>query len=310
MAAAPATVATLGPDGFKARLIGEGLGLRLGPFDVLLRVRVPHITSALYHLYRHYPLLDADRVFSCHLSMYRVRAWRKGGTPMVRTLIDGRVPHEDMPAAHALPVLEWALNLAIVMRHQGYLMLHSAVVEREGCALLLPASPGHGKTTLCAALAHRGWRFFSDEFGLVKPGTRAALPVPRPMPLKNESIDVIRTFAPDAHLGPSVAGTRKGTVAHVRAPIASIARAAEPAAIRWVVFPRWVAGAALELEPVPKARAFMELATNAFNYEPLGLAAFQTVRQIIDQADCYHLAYSDLEEAVVRLSSLPSAVPA
>ena len=75
-------------------------------------------------------------------------------------------------------------------------MLHAAVVERNGSALFLPAMPGSGKSTLCAALTYRGWRLFSDEFGLIEPARGAVLPLPRAIPLKNRSIEVIRRFAP------------------------------------------------------------------------------------------------------------------
>src|SRR5690606_29629152 len=166
----------------------------------------------------------------------------------VRLVVDGRVPHEDLPLDQALAVLEWGINLVIALRMPAFLLLHSAALERNGGLLLLPAAPGFGKTTLCAALAHRGFRLFSDEFGLVRPGTIDFLPLPRPMPLKNESIDVIRAFAPDAEIGPTIHNTRKGTIAHVKAPTDSVQRSAETAQVRWVVFPRWEAGRSLSLE--------------------------------------------------------------
>ncbi|HQX48181.1 MAG TPA: HprK-related kinase A, partial [Steroidobacteraceae bacterium] len=219
-------------------------------------------------------------------------------------IVDGRAPHEDMPAGQALPVLEWGINLVIALRYHCYLMLHAAVLERGGRALLLPAWPGHGKTTLCAALAHRGWRLFSDEFGLVRPGTRELVPIPRPMPLKNASIDVIRRFAPEAFLGPVIPGTRKGTIAHVRPPAQSVARARETAPAAWIVFPRWEAGATLSLEEMPKSAGYMQLATNAFNYEMLGEPGFETARGLVDGARCYRLVYSDLDEAVAALGAL------
>ncbi len=299
-----AVVGSLTTAVFRARLEGGGLGVRVGPFDLHLRIRVPGLAQPLHELYRDYPLLDDQRVFSCHATMHEVRALRHGGARRVRLLVDGRAPHEDMPAQHALAVLEWGLNLVTAMRHQSYLMLHAAVVERGGRALLLPAAPGHGKTTLCAALAHRGWRLLSDEFGLLRPGSTQLLPVPRLMPLKNESIAVIRTFAPNALIGPEIIGTRKGTVAHVRPPGDSVARARESARAGWVVFPRWVAGAALVREPVAKAQAFMRLATNAFNYEALGAPAFETVRQLVQETTCFRFVYSDLAEAVDTLTAL------
>ena len=299
-----AVVGSLTTDEFSARLEGGGLGIRVGPFDLHLRIRVSGLASRLRELYRDYPLIDDDRVFSCRVTMHEVRSLRRGGARMVRFLVDGRAPHEHMPAQQALAVLEWGLNLATAMRHQGYLMLHSAVLERGGRALLLPAAPGYGKSTLCAALAHRGWRLLSDEFGLVRPGSIQFLPVPRLMPLKNESIAVIRAFAPEAVVGPEIVGTRKGTVAHVRPPGDCVTRAQEAARAGWVVFPRWVAGASLVCEPVAKAQAFMRLATNAFNYEVLGAPGFETVRQLVEETASFRLVYSDLAEAVDVLTAL------
>jgi HprK-related kinase A len=124
------------------------------------------------------------------------------------------------------------------------------------------------------------------------------------MPLKNASIDVIRAFAPDAELGPRIANTRKGTIAHVKAPAESIRRAHEPAAVRWIVFPQWQAGAPLQFDEMAKAQAFMTLATNAFNYEMVGEAAFNAVRQLVTEARCFRLVYSNLEQAIAQLNRL------
>ena len=209
-----------------------------------------------------------------------------------------------MPAEQALPVLEWGLNLVIALRCHCFLMLHSAVLERNGRGLLLPAAPGDGKSTLCAGLAHRGWRTLSDEFGLIRPGTREMVPIPRPMALKNDSIEIIRAFAPNAHMGPATHGTRKGTVAHLKPTTDSVLRQSETAPASIVIFPRWVAGAEYSLQEVTQGEGFMRLASNAFNYELLGEAAFCTVRDIVGAARCYDLVYSDLEEATARITEL------
>jgi len=74
--------------------------------------------------------------------------------------------------------------------------------------------------------------------------------------------------------------------------------------VKWIVFPRWSAGAGLDLASVPKAQAFMELATHAFNYEPLGFEGFETVKSLIDAASCWRLSYSRLDEAVEALAAL------
>lgn len=298
-------LAELAPREFTRRLRGTGIGMRMGPFDILLRARAGAAGSRLLHeLYGDYPLLAQPRDNSFHITLVERQRWLPRRWRRVRFLVDGRAPHPDMPAEQALAVLEWGINLVVALRYHCFLMLHAAVVERGGKALVLPAAPGSGKTTLCAALVHRGWRLLSDEFGIVRPGTTEFIPLPRLMPLKNDAIEVMMNFAPEGRWGPYVYGTRKGTVRHLRAPTASIERAQEPARARWLVFPRWSAGASLRLERIAKTEAFMQVATNAFNYEMQGEAGFATVRSLVHATDAYFLDYSDLDAAVAALDEL------
>ena len=300
-------VADLGEQAFANCLRGEGVGIGIGPFAARVHVGVPGLSETLYRFYANHPLVPGDSVFSFHTRLAPRRAVPRIYRRMVRFTVDGRKPHEDMPLAHALPVFEWGLNLVVALRSHCFLMLHAAVLERNGKALLLPAMPGHGKSTLCAGLSHRGWRTLSDEFGLIRPRTGDMIPVPRPMALKNESIDIIRDFAPDAFIGPSTPDTRKGTVAHLMPAAESVTRQHELAPAKMIVFPRWVKDATLSLEPASKAESFMLLATNAFNYELLGEDGFLTVRDFVQTADCYTLVYSRLEEATTLLGELADA---
>jgi len=302
--AGPPRVGALSSAEWSERLAAGRVGVRMGPFDVRLHVAVPSIHAPLQALYADHPMLDGPRVYSCHADLRHTRRLGRPARRNVRFTVDGIAPHEDMPGAQALAVLEWGVNLAIAMRFHGFLMLHAAVLERRGRALLLPAAPGFGKSTLCAALAHRNWRLFSDEFGLLVPGTGSLLPVPRPISLKNQSIEVFRSFAPQAHLGPVIPNTRKGTVAHVKPPAESVAQSELAAPAAWVVFPRWVAGVPLGLEEIGRSEAFMQIATNAFNYEVLGSAAYEAVREVAAASRCFRLVYSDLQEAVEALTAL------
>ncbi len=293
----------LDQDEFADRL-QRGLGIRIGPYAARLRVEEAAVIAPLRSLYRDYPLLADDNVFSFHARLASCRRLLPWQGRKVRFSVDGRAPHEDMPAEQALAVLEWGINLVIALRSHNFLMLHAAVVERAGRAMLLPAAPGSGKSTLCTALSFRGWRLFSDEFGLFRPHTVEAIPLPRPMALKNESIDVIRAFAPDADFGPTILNTRKGTVVHVAPPADSVRRAGTGARTGWLVFPRWRAGVACRVTEIGPQDSFMQLATNAFNYELLGEAGFDTVRRLVEASRSFLLEYSRLDDAVAALNEL------
>ena len=286
------------------QLAGIGLGLQLGPFNLKIRSNLSSVASLAHQLYAPYPLLDPDSICDFHVEIRSPRGLRRWVRPQACFAVDGHSPFAPYTAEHAFPALEWGINWCIATRAHHLLMLHSAVVERGGLAMLFPAWPGHGKSTLCTALIHSGWRLLSDEFGLVRPEDGALLPIPRLIPLKNESIDVIRRFSQKATIGPAFYGTRKGTVAHVQPPVDSIKRAQEPARPRWFVFPRWAPDVPFSLEPLPKSQAFLMVATNAFNYEVLDQTAFQLVADMVGSCDCYSLRYSDLGEAVAALENL------
>jgi hypothetical protein len=78
----------------------------------------------------------------------------------------------------------------------------------------------------------------------------------------------------------------------------------EPARPRWVVLPRYESGAASHMAPLSKARAFMHLADNAFNYDVHGRRGFELLAQVITGTDCFEFEYSALEEAVALFDDL------
>jgi len=297
-------LADLPEDTFTRCLAGTGILLQTGPFIVRIHSSVEGFAQLLRRFYANFPVVPEPAIADFHVRLTMPGGIRRHWRPQVLLLLDGQVVFLPYPLSHAFPLFEWGLNWSIAMQAHQYLMLHSAAVERSGRVLLLPAWSGSGKSTLCAALVSRGWRLFSDEFGLVRADDGQLIPLPRPMPLKNHSIDVIRDFAPDAELGPSFYGTRKGTVAHLGTSAACVEQSAVSAPPGWLVFPRYQPGASMRLEPIFKPQAFIKLANNSFNYQLLGLRGFQSVSRLVRDCDCYVLSYSNLDEAIVALNYL------
>jgi HprK-related kinase A len=226
-------------------------------------------------------------------------AWRR-----VTVYRDGRDVYRRFVRHHAVPCVEWALNMSVFHRPSRNLLLHAAVVEKGGCAAVLPGESGAGKSTLCAALIHSGWRLLSDEVAIVRPADGRLIPAPRPVSLKDDAIGLIRQHSPLACLGPVWRDTGKGDLAHVVPPSESVFRMNEPAEPAWVIFPSYQAGSPAHLERLSKAETFMHCADNAFNYSVLGRVGFDTLADVIDRCSCFELVYSDLGDGVAQLDAL------
>jgi len=260
-------------------------------------------------LYADYPLAEQDGFADFHVSLTPPRDLRRWFKPQVLFLSDGYPPFKPLPLDQAFPMFEWGLNWCVSSHANRYLIIHAAVVEKGGYAAILPAPPGSGKSTLCAALVNRGWRLLSDELALIRVSDGKLIPLPRPVSLKNASIDIIRHYEPSATLSREVADTMKGTVAHMKAPADSVARASEAVRAAWVIFPKYQADAAACLEALPQSRAFMRVAENAFNYSLLGVKGFETLAGLIDASLCYDFTYSKLDEAIETFDALKPPTP-
>ena len=297
-------VADLSDRELEQRLAGPGLRLRTGPVVSRIHSRLPAIVRGIALHYADYPVEDDEGFADFRVRVGRPANLRRWVRAQAQFFVDGNLPFTPLPLDQAFPMLEWGLNWCVSAHCHQYLIVHSAVVEKAGRALVLPAPPGSGKSTLCAGLVNRGWRLLSDELVLIDLDSCRVVPLPRPVSLKNASIDVIRAFAPAAAMSAPVHDTTKGSVAHMRAPTDSVRRAMETARPGWMVLPRYRAGAAARLTPLSRGRALMQLADNAFNYSAHGRRGFELLASFVDQSDCYEFEYGDLDEATAVFDGL------
>lgn len=287
----------------RRRLRDGSLRFRVGPFSVALRSSLPAVEASVTTLYGGHPLSEDE---GAH---FRIRVdapslLRRVFRPQAQFSLDGREPYIPLPLSMAAPMLEAGLNWCIGTHANQFVVIHSATLERDGRALLMPAPPGSGKSTLCAALVGRGWRLLSDEFALVDPATGELLPVPRPVALKDGSIDLIRAWAPDLAFGPPVLNNEGQTVAYVRPPAPSVRASDQRCTPGIIVIPRYEAGAGTTATPMTRARAVLHLADSSFNYNFHGRSGFERLCDIADAAPAVTLRYSRLDEGVAAVESL------
>jgi hypothetical protein len=292
----------IGKSQIEKKLKNHGLTIAVGPFSFLIQSDSVLVADGLHLLYADYPVYEGDFIdFHINLSS---PFFRKYVHPQIDFFYEGFRPFRSLPKSHAFPLLEWGMNWCISTQVQHYLLLHSAVLEKNGCVVVMPAPPGSGKSTLCAALTYNGWRLLSDELGIIDLKTLDVIPLGKPISLKNNSIDLIKSYCSDAVMSPPVADTSKGTVAHLKVPRSAVERLKDTARPGAIVFPRYTPAHPSILTTKTKPSTVFYLAQNSFNYMLLGKSGFDALTSFVDKSACYSYEYSNLSDAVAAFNHL------
>ena len=301
-------VAELAPADLDHALRLAGLRLRLGPVVAEIRAaQAPLRESIALHYARHRVMPD-DGFADFHLGIVPARGLRGWAGRQVQFDCDGTRPFAPVAAGNAFALLESDLDWCLANHCHQYLIVRAAVLARGERALLLPAPPGAGKSALCAGLVFGGgWRLLSDSLALIVPASGLVLPLARPICLTGNSIDAVRALAPAAALGAELRDAATGRIAFVSPPAQSVVDSQRPATPAWVVEPRHEPGATTGLHPQSRARGFMSLVDNAFNYDVHGRAGFAAVARVIDRCRCHVLSYGSLSEAIDALDRLAAS---
>jgi HprK-related kinase A len=288
------------------KLKSDGLVLAVGPFVFCIKSSLISIANNVEKIYGDFPLLSHDDLIDFYVTIKKPRGLRSFIKPQISFYNNEYSPFLPLPASQAFPLLEWGMNWCIAQHAHHYLLLHSAVLEKNGKSVILPAQSGSGKSTLCALLALNGWRLLSDEMALINLENNQLHALARPISLKNESINVIQSQLCETIFGEVVDDTTKGTISHLKPSAFSVQQVEKTVAPFAIVFPTYQAKQPISVTTADKSSAFMSVIENSFNYAILAEAGFNAVAQLIDNTQCHTLTYSNTEEVLAFFEELAS----
>ncbi|WP_371192516.1 HprK-related kinase A [Glaciecola sp. SC05] len=245
--------------------------------------------------------IDDSIYIDYYLSVMKSEGVRKFYKPQARFFCDSREPFKPLNHSQAFAMLEWGMNWTVAAHELQYVIIHSAVLERDGKAIIFPAPPGSGKSTLTAHLANNGWRLLSDEMALVLPHSDTVIPFVRPICLKNQSIALAKTWFPDLIYSSIAKDTHKGDVIHMAPSQEALQQASKPAQIVGIVYPKYDPSAELDIYQLNMRESFMQLVENAFNFTAIGQDSFETVTDLIEKVAVFEICYNNLHEVDVFL---------
>lgn len=194
------------------------------------------------------------------------------------------------------PVVKALLWQAAIKANDYLFCIHAGVVGTgEGC-VILPATAGSGKSSLTAALTHRGFRYFSDEVALLQRTSFLVPPLPLALCVKDTGWDVMARYYPELPTRP-IHRRRDGKVVRYVAP-PSGAGQDPPTPVSHIVFPRYRADASTDLAPVPRVEAVGRLLNECLAMrQRLDQDIIARVVRWMSGIECYALTFSSLEEA-------------
>jgi HprK-related kinase A len=283
-------------------LVKHSLSIRIGPVSFRLGSAWRAPLEALASLYDGYPAPELD-ICDFTVRLEPERPWRRIVRPAIAICGDYMLA-DAAPVAlsHGLLAAEMGMNLQLALGHRQYLLLHAATVEKGGRALVLTGESGAGKSTLAALLGESGWRLMGDEFALLDLGTGFVRPFPRAISLKNGAIGQLEGRVEPSRLGPSLHGTPKGTIRHLRPNRLALDNMDSPARPALVLFPRYGHGAGVR--PVGQAEVFMRLTQASTNYVALGEAAFSALSRLVLDVPAAAIDYPDTAAAIATVEQL------
>lgn len=264
-----------------------------------------HITTQHRNVVENLERIYGDRVTSPHehdgFIDYRVGVTHSGGLRRIfadqsRFTCDKLEPFKPLNKSQAFAMLEWGLNWVVAAHEVSHLIIHSAVLAKNGKAILFPAPPGSGKSTLTAFLSRNGWQLLSDEMALITPMSLKVTPFVRPICLKNKSIELVKEWYPNATFSSVARDTHKGDVIHMSPDNKSIEMQHQAAEIAGIVFPKYTSNIFCDVFSLDNATAYTQLSENAFNYSVLQGKGVKSLINIVEQVPSFEVAYNSLEE--------------
>ncbi|MFN8024861.1 MAG: nucleotidyltransferase family protein [Acidimicrobiia bacterium] len=179
---------------------------------------------------------------------------------------------------------------------------HAGCVARDGTAIVLPADPESGKSTLTSGLVRAGFSYVTDEGVAFVPGTTRIEPYPKPI-----SLDPGSWF-----LFPELAPTDDGEATRTQWQVPPDAfrpgAASGPCDARFLVFPKYVEGATTELRVLPRAEALVELAKNTFEFNQHSVVYLHDLEVVVRACASYRLTVGTLDDAVACVEELVADV--
>jgi len=180
-------------------------------------------------------------------------------------------------------------------RSDSGLYLHSACLETDGKAVLMPGSTGQGKTTLTYFLSKNGFRYMSDEAAFIPLGSLECIGFPRPIHLKPNGVCEPET-SQTTHILEIEIATDQSFGQLLDYEFLNPVNIGSSFPVKSIIFPAYQEGRKLSLKKLSTINATFELAQCLINARNLVYNGFPEIQRLTKSVPCYRMEYADTSQ--------------
>jgi len=272
---------------------------RLVDYGVALETDIPTLRQQMGRLYSAFAVGHALADFD----LFQVTGTPspEQGQPRFTIARSGEATFETESYTDLVAHLEWSINTAALRRLGHYYQLHAAAVSLDGTALLFPAEPGGGKTTLALWLCLNGFQYLTDEVTLVSPDTLTVTPFPKSFGLKEGTVQLLSKLKPELGLSDYEGTFRQERIWYLPPAAISPRCVSGQARAGAVILVNHDPRRATELTDYSKARMVVELINQSFNFLAFKERGVEVLTRLVEQAACFRLSVNDLDRAATLI---------
>ena len=218
-----------------ARDLAYRVSLAFAGNQLLIRTDSQLVEEIAAFVFRHHVCPSVDATCA------EIEVMQQDGVDGFFLMVEGQLAGIAVSDAE-LPVMLMQLGQRLLVFNEArQAMLHAAVLARNGCGLLFPASAGSGKTTLTAWLLGQGYGLLSDELASIGEGGDLD-GFTRPLNIKPGSRTLMDSFDwMDVPLAQSILSNGITLASWDRYPVKNLSAT-------FIVFPSYVVGCPFEVE--------------------------------------------------------------
>jgi hypothetical protein len=202
----------------------------------------------------------------------------------------GELVHASPHLAAMLTFALWDIHAYVPKNIRDFLVMHAGSVTGNGGSVLLPAEPEVGKSSTVAAMLQRGFRYLSDELGVIDPVSGHAYPFPKRIALQKSSTvgaqleesterHPLTLALQDRYFAPEELGSSVGPAGPVR----------------WLGFLSENRQGLPRLRGISKAEAVERMAKNAFNLDVYGDRGVILLSRVASEAEPFVIEGGNVE---------------